>query len=718
MKQLQQNGHQRAKNTNNTCQSQATRSTHKSPNGAITRQINMRDHEGQLEVVVRPKQSETTEELQEQKSHKEILSVYIDDTQKSTYTAKVGSTEATALFDSSTSLSCISKRFYNRISCTELSKVIDTNAGPVIVVTTASDDEFINLGQCRLCIKLGEKTFEYYFQILKNLKQDLILGLNFQRMFKILQDITDNNDLYLHIRRKIIIFSQQAKNITNHISTHKCMQIKPQSFKQFQVKAPKGLKNGAVYKIDYNTKGIPENVIPVLDTFIVGKLQKLFGITVINQSDDVKWIPQGQHIGTVHLVEGRTPSKEEAQEIIHELRVDPQEVDELNSGSTDDFITNNDQVQTKRLVQHQEKQKLSPEMKKKLDNIINEYSDIFSKDQYDIGTSTHPPVEIPMEGPPCISTPYTIPLKFRPWADNTINKLLEVGMIQHTMSTWASPVIIVPKKGLELPNDPGTPLQITAKLRMVCDYRKLNKKLPPDFWSYDKDGRRISNHGIKTPYPLPRIDEMLASIRGLKFLMTLDCTGVFHGLRLSPDAAKKSTFITHLGKFEWKVAPFGLALLPSYYSKAMQDMLSGLEDFTRNYMDNILIASYTEKEHLDHITQVFKCFHKFKMKLKLTKCEFSRGEIQFLGNIINHKGIRTLPEKTEEILKIKVPRNAYEVRAFLGLLNYYRQFIPAFLDLMHPIQKLLKKNVKFEWTEECSTAFKTAKETLMRDPIL
>ena len=88
--------------------------------------------------------------------------------------------------------------------------------------------------------------FEYYFQILKNLKQDLILGLNFQRTFKISQDIMDDNDLYLHIWRKIVTFSQQAKNTTNHISTYKCMQIKPQSFKQFQVKAPKGLKNGAV----------------------------------------------------------------------------------------------------------------------------------------------------------------------------------------------------------------------------------------------------------------------------------------------------------------------------------------------------------------------------------------------------------------------------------------------------------------------------------------
>ena len=89
----------------------------------------------------------------------------------------------------------------------EPSKVIDTNAGPAIIVTSASDDKLINLRRCRLHIKLGEKMFEYYFQILKNLKQDLILGLNFQRTFKILQDIMDDNNLYLHIRRKIVTFS-------------------------------------------------------------------------------------------------------------------------------------------------------------------------------------------------------------------------------------------------------------------------------------------------------------------------------------------------------------------------------------------------------------------------------------------------------------------------------------------------------------------------------
>ena len=108
-KQTLQNGHQRAKDLNSSSQSKATKTTHKSPSGAKTKQKNTEDHQGQPEPVMRPKQTKKTEEPQEQKNHEEILSVHIDNTQKSTYTAKVGSTEATALFDSGATLSCISK---------------------------------------------------------------------------------------------------------------------------------------------------------------------------------------------------------------------------------------------------------------------------------------------------------------------------------------------------------------------------------------------------------------------------------------------------------------------------------------------------------------------------------------------------------------------------------------------------------------------------------
>ena len=151
-------GHQRADTMHTSSQSKASKTIHKPPNRAKTKHKDTKDHKGQPNPVVRPAQTEKTEEPQEQKCHEEILSVHIDDTQKSTYNAKVGSMEATALFDSGTTLSCTSKQFYDCTSRTELSKVIDTNAGQAIIVTLASDDKLINLGRCRLRLKLGEKT--------------------------------------------------------------------------------------------------------------------------------------------------------------------------------------------------------------------------------------------------------------------------------------------------------------------------------------------------------------------------------------------------------------------------------------------------------------------------------------------------------------------------------------------------------------------------------
>ena len=171
----------------------------------------------------------------------------------------------------------------------------------------------------------------------------------------------------------------------------------------------------------------------------------------------------------------------------------------------------------KRSIQYSENPKLPPDTKKELDKIINEYPDIFSKNQYDIGTSTPPlPHGNTHRGTAIHIYPLQTSLKFRSWADNTIKKLLEAIMIQRMMSTWASPGIIIPKKGLETNlEDPKKPFPVDAKLCLCCDYRKLKQK--------------IVKQGVNAPYPLPCIDKMLATIWGKHFLTTLDCTGAFQG---------------------------------------------------------------------------------------------------------------------------------------------------------------------------------------------
>ena len=173
-----------------------------------------------------------------------------------------------------------------------------------MIITSASNYKLTNLGRCGLHFKLREETFEYYFQIIKNLKRDLILGLNFQKTFKILQDITDTEDLYLHIRNKIVTFSIQSTNKKNYICTQECMQIKPKDWKQFRVKAPKGLKTGEIYEVDFNRNGFPRGVIPLQCMFIAGAHQKFIHVNRINQRDETVLIPRGQHIGIVLTLEG------------------------------------------------------------------------------------------------------------------------------------------------------------------------------------------------------------------------------------------------------------------------------------------------------------------------------------------------------------------------------------------------------------------------------
>ena len=104
------------------------------------------------------------------------------------------------------------------------------------------------MGRCRIRIKLGSKTFEYYFQIIENLKRDLILGLNFHRTFKISQDVTDDNELYLHIRCNVITFSIQTlqSNKKNYVKARECMKLEPRSWEQLTVDVPKHLDEGAV----------------------------------------------------------------------------------------------------------------------------------------------------------------------------------------------------------------------------------------------------------------------------------------------------------------------------------------------------------------------------------------------------------------------------------------------------------------------------------------
>ena len=143
----------------------------------------------------------------------------------------------------------------------------------------------------------------------------------------------------------------------------------------------------------------------------------------------------------------------------------------------------------------------------------------------------------------------------------------------------------------------------------------------------------------------------------------------------------------------------------------------GCSGFAMGYLDNIIIFSKTEEEHLQHLEEIFIRLRKFGLKMKREKCSFFKKHIQYLGHLVSD-GFDPLPEKLESIRKMPAPRTAKEVKQFLGLIGYYRKFVPRFADISQPLTKLTRHNVVFEWTDQCSKTFNHLRELLMEYPIL
>ena len=130
------------------------------------------------------------------------------------------------------------------------------------------------------------------------------------------------------------------------------------------------------------------------------------------------------------------------------------------------------------------------------------------------------------------------------------------------------------------------------------------------------------------------------------------------------------------------------------------------------YLDDIIIYSRLEKEHLEHLEEIFGRLKAAGLKLKLEKCCFFKKHIQYFSHLISTEGIQQLPEKLESIAKMPVPKNPKEVKQFLGLVGYYQKFVPWFADISRVLTHLTKKDVEFKWTPECENCFQILKDSL------
>ena len=265
---------------------------------------------------------------------------------------------------------------------------------------------------------------------------------------------------------------------------------------------------------------------------------------------------------------------------------------------------------------------------------------------------------------------YNLPLKPHNWVKKEIEQLECAGVIEKSLSPWASPIVIVPKKSA-----PGEP----PKWCMSVDYRRINA-LQPEVDS--------SSKGCMSLYPLPKIDKMFAMLCGAKIFTTLDLHSGYYHISLSEEVKPKTAFITPGGKWHFNIIPIGLTQAPLYFQQLMNNVLQGL-DFAVAYLDDIVIFSKNKIEHLEHLETIFKHFQEAGLKLKewVKKCDFFHDQIHYLGHMLSADGIQPLPEKLDSIMNMPLHENRTEVKQFLGLVGYYCKFILQFSDMSRPDKK-------------------------------
>uniref|UniRef100_A0A8C6SMM6 ribonuclease H n=1 Tax=Neogobius melanostomus TaxID=47308 RepID=A0A8C6SMM6_9GOBI len=177
------------------------------------------------------------------------------------------------------------------------------------------------------------------------------------------------------------------------------------------------------------------------------------------------------------------------------------------------------------------------------------------------------------------------------------------------------------------------------------------------------------------------------------------------------------TINTHKGLFRYCRLPFGITSAPALFQRAMDQILSGLQG-VQCYLDDILCTGANDEEHLRNLDATLQRLREYGLRLRKEKCEFLKSSVEYLGHVIDAKGLHTSPSKITAIVDAPPPENVSQLRSFLGLLNYYGRFIPNLASLLQPLHELLCQDKKWKWTNDCQKSFQRAKDALTTSEVL
>ena len=324
---------------------------------------------------------------------------------------------------------------------------------------------------------------------------------------------------------------------------------------------------------------------------------------------------------------------------------------------------------------------------KQLQSILIKYGSLFDTSKATtISTTVKHTIEV-MNSRPIVQRPYRKSEEQEKIISEMCEQFQRDNIIRPSQSPWSSPVVLQKKKD--------------GSWRFCIDYRKLNEVT-------EKDN-----------YPLPRIQEIFDALAGAEYFTTLDFHGGYHQVPIDETDRPKTAFVTRDKFWEYNVMPQGIKNGPPTFQRIVNKILGRLQwQFALGYIDDIIIYSKTMHEHILHIEQILSLLYHANFRLNPNKCNFVQREIQFLGHVINGKGVSPCPEKTRAITNIPTPSNIKSAISFVKMAEYYRNHIRNFSTLAQPLFELSRKNAKFYWGPDQQRAFDQIKQLLANRPLL
>ena len=280
-----------------------------------------------------------------------------------------------------------------------------------------------------------------------------------------------------------------------------------------------------------------------------------------------------------------------------------------------------------------------------------------------------------------------VPYAMRERVEIELRRLEKEGILEPIeFSNWAAPIVAV--------------LKSDGKVRICGDFRvSVNPALKLD------------------RYPIPKVEDLLATLAGGKSFTKLDLNQAYTQLALDEESKELTVINTHKGLFRYTRLPFGVSSAPGIFQRNMETLLLGIPSVVV-YIDDILITGHTNQEHLDHLHEVLQRLEKGGMKLKKSKCVFMMKSVVYLGHKIESCGISPVEEKVKAVHQAPDPTNVTELKSYLGLLTYYNRFLPTLAATLAPLYQLLKQNVAWKWNKERKDAFEASKRLLTSTKVL